>query len=895
MNNAADVLEAVERRALGATLPDNFKPLWGKLSKFADKTAHMRKQIGKSVLSEKDYKHWVHTLSQAEREKLQGSLYDTIFKVFSTQTPSDKHRRILKFVALGNPDSHFVDTAVRRKLLPVSMKGVSKEELGDMFENTIRDVADLRDVADMYNIKVDLRDRKYLKTGQGLAGGYWNTDTNTYVVATGARTKSWLSTTAHELGHSVHGRVGGWAAQKQYPIEGKLVTDALSKGINKTLMPKKNWALLESKTALLSTEAKQKIRNYLHITPRTIAKKKHYYNKPNELFAQYMEVWKLDKSKAKEISPKLFKVTNDILDSTPSFRKAKEFFNRQIGRAGDATYSGENVFKDPKTKELFIGQQATIKEINSSVGEARVLKKWLADGRFRVDDIDRTVPEFVDDVTKEVYENPFMSVDIPYTAYVMNRRLARENGGLLFRHMAGNLGSEEAIDGWVKGTGELKHLYFNPKVAEQIEMVNKAFIGEESARGFLKTFDEVQNYWKLQTLGIFPAYHFRNIIGNVWNNYLANVKVKYYKDALMFQNGKLKKSIAGIPPKQLKSMIEFFGIESHGLMGAELPSMMPSMGKKSLGQRAAKASAVPAQVGMEKVGRPIEANARIAHFFGRLDEGYSPRDAAMSVKKYLFDYAELTPFEKNVMKRIMPFYTWSRKNIPLQLEALTRNTGRPMLLEKARQETYKAVGEPNKAFMPDWIRERMPFFLGKEKNEYSFFPLENWIPFADIMKVSPARAKDIVGELLSPIIKIPIELSTNKVYYFDQPIQNYMGEREEFLRKDMPAWVAYLGRQVRILNEVNRMVGYRTKSPTAPPEPTVIQKTARALTGVKAYRYDLNKAIYSKKLDILDEIKKLKIGLSRAESYGRKEEARRIRKTLEGIEQQVNRLPQTKR
>ena len=54
----------------------------------------------------------------------------------------------------------------------------------------------------------------------------------------------------------------------------------------------------------------------------------------------------------------------------------------------------------------------------------------------------------------------------------------------------------------------------------------------------------------------------------------------------------------------------------------------------------------------------------------------SIQGAADVVDKLLFDYSDVTKFETQVMKRIFPFYTWLRKNIPLQLELLAEKPQR---------------------------------------------------------------------------------------------------------------------------------------------------------------------------------------------------------------------------
>jgi len=70
------------------------------------------------------------------------------------------------------------------------------------------------------------------------------------------------------------------------------------------------------------------------------------------------------------------------------------------------------------------------------------------------------------------------------------------------------------------------------------------------------------------------------------------------------------------------------------------------------------------------------------------------RGAAMQVKKFLFDYTDegLTEFEREGMKRIMPFYSWTRNNLPLQLEQLLKQPGKYAAVEKVRKGHEYALG-----------------------------------------------------------------------------------------------------------------------------------------------------------------------------------------------------------
>jgi hypothetical protein len=68
-------------------------------------------------------------------------------------------------------------------------------------------------------------------------------------------------------------------------------------------------------------------------------------------------------------------------------------------------------------------------------------------------------------------------------------------------------------------------------------------------------------------------------------------------------------------------------------------------------------------------------------------------EAAKWSWKYLFQYDQLTDMEQNFMKRLIPFYTWTRKNLALQAEMLITN---PIPTKKANQ-IYNAL----RAWSPD--------------------------------------------------------------------------------------------------------------------------------------------------------------------------------------------------
>jgi hypothetical protein len=75
--------------------------------------------------------------------------------------------------------------------------------------------------------------------------------------------------------------------------------------------------------------------------------------------------------------------------------------------------------------------------------------------------------------------------------------------------------------------------------------------------------------------------------------------------------------------------------------------------------------------------------------------------ASMEVKKSQFDYTDVSAFERDVLKRFMPFYTWTRKNIPAQLKSLVLNPQRAEKLAIAKQQFENETGDLDYS---DWSR-----------------------------------------------------------------------------------------------------------------------------------------------------------------------------------------------
>ena len=113
-----------------------------------------------------------------------------------------------------------------------------------------------------------------------------------------------------------------------------------------------------------------------------------------------------------------------------------------------------------------------------------------------------------------------------------------------------------------------------------------------------------------------------------------------------------------------------------------------------------------------KIGGAIENNSKITHWMHRVKQGDTAEEAAMSAKKYLFDYGDLSDIERNILRRVIPFYTWVRKNVPLMYSEILRNPGRFGLTPKIFDGIEDLSNDSFNMNTPDYFQEvtalRMP-------------------------------------------------------------------------------------------------------------------------------------------------------------------------------------------
>jgi len=285
-------------------------------------------------------------------------------------------------------------------------------------------------------------------------------------------------------------------------------------------------------------------------------------------------------------------------------------------------------------------------------------------------------------------------------------------------------------------------------------------------------------WWKGMATVVRPTFHVRNLIGAVFNNMIGGVRVRDYiwvRDKLArfrHYEGRIgtEAALARMGAEDasvIRDMLETGVLESsfaradRNILGSR-PSLPQRLNPLSQHGPAVR-------VGGE-VMTTIEDFVRAAAFKRWYGSG---RDLAAEMTFGLhFDYTRLTPLETQI-KKIVPFYVWTRRNLPLQLRALVE---RPDLVQRyahlmhGMNDQYEA-NAPFDLPLPGLYSNALSIGTGLTFNGDTPF----WaraivspdLPLMDLGKIDPLSPKswlDFVASTMGPQITAPFELAQQAEY-----------------------------------------------------------------------------------------------------------------------------------
>lgn len=267
-----------------------------------------------------------------------------------------------------------------------------------------------------------------------------------------------------------------------------------------------------------------------------------------------------------------------------------------------------------------------------------------------------------------------------------------------------------------------KDIWVDPEVARSLKEMDKVWGSDEVAAQWAKNWRKIHNAVKFNLTVINPGHHLRNMRGDIMNNFLDGVVNPnvYRKATQVLSAGDASRLSVKVGSDTLRGD-EILDLWKQS--GGRAGFIRTELGEQTRGIKKAGAGFVEAiRTGSEF----REDIPRLAHFLDVLkrdgkgiavrnangtftDEFMDVvRDAGERIRKFNIDYGDITPSEQK-LKNVFPFYTWMRKNIPLQMEMLFTRPGVQAFYGKGINFLQEAYGEPDDSvIVPKWIRDASP-------------------------------------------------------------------------------------------------------------------------------------------------------------------------------------------
>jgi hypothetical protein len=313
------------------------------------------------------------------------------------------------------------------------------------------------------------------------------------------------------------------------------------------------------------------------------------------------------------------------------------------------------------------------------------------------------------------------------------------------------------------------------------------------ARGMLRVSDSFTNSFKWAMTLPWPAFHFRNVLdAAVRTTFAMGIKGlsptwnrKVFE--IMRANPSAKMTFGGVEynAKTLLNMFEDLG------------------GQVTFSEKIGK-TAVNMDISDSRILSPFSSNFvikgansladgastiagtgdnffRLSVWLDGMDKGMGATGAMQHAQKFLFDYANgLSPFERSFMRRVFPFYTFSRFNVPLQLGLMFKRPGIISAMGKTHNLLSESRVDPIDELLPSYVREQWRFGPKIEDGQLKIWSGRNLLATEELGflgdlatwrgKGTPEIFFDEIFARLNPMLKIPVELYMGHNLYFNTKI-----------------------------------------------------------------------------------------------------------------------------
>ena len=317
-------------------------------------------------------------------------------------------------------------------------------------------------------------------------------------------------------------------------------------------------------------------------------------------------------------------------------------------------------------------------------------------------------------------------------------------------------------------------------------------------------FDAITSLFKRSVTGLFAPFHIRNYVSGHIQNFEVlgkdvfnpkNISIGQKIAYLMGKNGKMPTELIELGGKTqkfsdiMKPFVDRFSGDTFYnadfdfalKSGSELKQVAGLFSKQRVGETIKTLGlgqeAIPFKVG-RAVGQFIEHSQKAVAYVTALGQGKNIPEALRLAEAAGFDYRALTKFESQIMRRLIPFYSFTRKNIELQLKTLGENPQRINQVLKFFGNIGETPMAEERASLPSFIRESIGVKLedtpeGLKQYVSSFgTPIEAFTQLFGSNPVLRAISQ------MNPLIKAPIEIGIGKDSFRQMDLKDVYNAKE---------------------------------------------------------------------------------------------------------------------
>jgi hypothetical protein len=374
------------------------------------------------------------------------------------------------------------------------------------------------------------------------------------------------------------------------------------------------------------------------------------------------------------------------------------------------------------------------------------------------------------------------------------------------------------LPGGVAGKlGDIGKARVSPQIAEAIQALNPRTKMPEYIKPTLAAIDQATGATRAALTYPWPSFHVRNLVTDEVNSLMrvGPGGIKWGPTAQALSQGKNPEALLSLPmiqrlgitdPAEAARVVgreafatQAFGrgqgrLTTEGMQSAErgilpaIPGAIPSASLADIGSgkvlpkdwsfNPARTEGILGQTETKfapgVLGRTAadweDTTARGGLFLHLLEQDYTPAAARAIVDKTVYGGAQFTPFEKGFVRRLMPFYGYTKYVIPQQLTNIANYPG-----GLAAQGIRMANAQRDQAgYLPEYLAGGLAIPIGQQEDGTQRYlskldmpwemPFNMVKPGGNVSSTITGTGMGLLGQM-NPLLKGALEVATNRQFY----------------------------------------------------------------------------------------------------------------------------------